>query len=935
MARWSVLSAAAMVLAAATHAEDPFEWKPGTVGTVAGTGKPFTGRYFAAAASLGGKVWISGGAGAPLSTRLSDMWSSPDGSTWTRTEPDPPFGHRAGHSMVAFDGRLWVLGGFKQEDGTYKADVWSSANGTDWTLVTANAAFPARGGAQLTVFQGALTLVAGATETQQFADVWRSTDGATWTRLTDSAGFAPRGLHACAVHGGRLWLVGGSNGATDFADVWSTGDGATWTRATPAAPFGSLDAATLSQVDAKLWLVGGRHAASGGGFEFSREVWSSTDGASWIRETDRAPFRARAGHGAVVHGGRLLVLGGAAMGDADLEFLGDVWELQGAAGWRRMAGARPMMRGSTFYTEGARLYWMESRKNPFTGSRQVESGIWTSTGGGFWEQLAQDAVPGMDVNTVVRFNGAFVGTTNGRDETWRSVDGVRWELLGNANGVPAGHSNYALVARGGDLWRIGGEIPAGGSSWTTSRTVLRSADGLGWSTITALLPFTVDRSQRLCAYATSTGLAAMAQDWGSSDPAWDQWSSTDGQSWTRSASPSLGPYRYSAAVAKFLGRDLLIGGVETPSTYDAAPSLVVRESMDGGPWSIRPGIPGTGSMLCGGGFSVGGKLHMVDLHRERIFSTADGLHWTTSYSSGQFGSHGIATVHDGYIYALESTDFVFCLVRSIDGRNWEGVPANVPRRWKPQLVSCNGKLWLYGGEYTAWWAAPDRLMDDVWWTEDGENWTCAINHAPFGPRAHSRGVAHDGRIYIIGGFMNWNNLGDVWSSTDGASWRQDAASAFPGRVPGGLISYGGRILLVGSRLAQSYDYNGGQITGGIIWSSPDGISWQMENPNIDGYWFDGGLFEYGGWLYAAGGYKFGGDPAQVISSNLWRTQDGVAWNLLTTSATFGPRIRIATVVHNGEVIMLGGANGGSDFQTPDIWIGTTVAAYAPQWEMYE
>jgi hypothetical protein len=77
-------------------------------------------------------------------------------------------------------------------------------------------------------------------------------------------------------------------------------------------------------------------------------------------------------------------------------------------------------------------------------------------------------------------------------------------------------------------------------------------------------------------------------------------------------------------------------------------------------------------------------------------------------------------------------------------------------------------MWLFGG-YT-----PD-LVGDVWHSTDGATWTRACAEAPWPGRIWSRAVSYRGRLWVLGGFRAepvWTNLADAWYSADGSSWRR-------------------------------------------------------------------------------------------------------------------------------------------------------------------
>ena len=72
---------------------------------------------------------------------------------------------------------------------------------------------------------------------QYYNHVWSSKDGADWNRVTEHADWSPRGTICGSVEfSGRMWVIGGGqyptngNPRTYYRDVWSSDDGGTYLR---------------------------------------------------------------------------------------------------------------------------------------------------------------------------------------------------------------------------------------------------------------------------------------------------------------------------------------------------------------------------------------------------------------------------------------------------------------------------------------------------------------------------------------------------------------------------------------------------------------------------------------------------------------------------------------------------------------------------------
>lgn len=214
-----------------------------------------------------GRMWIFGGDTGlgkgqnPNTATQNDIWSSSDGQNWTQTATTTVFSERSIHSAVVFDNKMWVIGGTavnSQGRGVPSSDVWSSPDGATWTLVSSGK-FPARQGHGSAVFDGKIWVVGGgeAVSTNLFNDVWSSSDGVNWTEESAAAAFAPRDGLGLVTFGRSLWVVGGSGGRSGptFDDIWvRSGDG-TWIQSPATIPQRS--AHTLTPLNQKLFIIGG------------------------------------------------------------------------------------------------------------------------------------------------------------------------------------------------------------------------------------------------------------------------------------------------------------------------------------------------------------------------------------------------------------------------------------------------------------------------------------------------------------------------------------------------------------------------------------------------------------------------------------------------------------------------------------------------------
>ncbi len=290
------------------------------------------------------KWWIFGGwdgngvAGWSNQVTTNEVYSSPDGITWTRhidhvtVPPAPPDAaaipvkrHYGGGLVVNFDGTDYfvVIGGDHYSNG-FDAFGLGVSNGYQ-------------------------------------CDVWRTSDPSTkpWERMceSDDLPFTGRMLVAYGAIGETIYAAGGQDGiigpppfpftyssgdfSTYYNDVWKSEDcGATWTQCTASAPWSGRGVVnTMPYFLGKLWLVcGGRYpvvdyAAKGfmnseASRSYSQEVWSTEDGVSWTQHSN-FPGLGRQYHGCFAFGERLWVVGGF----ASASNRADVWSTGNGEDW--------------------------------------------------------------------------------------------------------------------------------------------------------------------------------------------------------------------------------------------------------------------------------------------------------------------------------------------------------------------------------------------------------------------------------------------------------------------------------------------------------------------------------------------------------------------------------------------------------------------------
>jgi hypothetical protein len=214
-------------LPGASASNEVWSSRDGAVWELATDSAGWSPRLGAAGVVFKGKMWILGGVeryydGMDRDLR-SDVWHSTDGKHWKLATAQAPWTPRAYHAAVAFGNKLWIFGG-----GNYVPryeghnDVWSSPDGVTWTRVTEHAPWPARIWFSGAGYRNRIWMLGGWSNHpfRNWNDVWHTTDGSHWKELKTVAVWPERHEHSAYVFRERLWVTGG-NVPPLVNDVWS------------------------------------------------------------------------------------------------------------------------------------------------------------------------------------------------------------------------------------------------------------------------------------------------------------------------------------------------------------------------------------------------------------------------------------------------------------------------------------------------------------------------------------------------------------------------------------------------------------------------------------------------------------------------------------------------------------------------------------------
>ncbi|MBM4003288.1 MAG: hypothetical protein FJ295_08375 [Planctomycetes bacterium] len=292
-----------------------------------------------------------------------------------------------------------------------------------------------------------------------------------------------------------------------------------------------------------------------------------------------------------------------------------------------------------------------------------------------------------------------------------------------------------------------------------------------------------------------------------------------------------------------------------------------------------------GRMYFLGGWNPGDKVHFPRICNNEVWSSIDGLNWRLDKPNTFLDSSFDANA------------------------DWEG-------RHTAGYVVLQDKLWIVGGDVNQ-----RHYHFDVWNSSDGKQWTLVNRDkpVPWGPRALHYTVAHQGKIWVIGGqtippFAQAEDrfYRDVWNSVDGVNWTQvpltEPAWAQRGMI-GGSAVFQDQIWILGGGTYDTVNrpmrlfYND-------VWSSADGRVWKQHTEHAPWHprqYHDVAVFDDRLWVLE-GYHKDGGNRKDV-----WYSADGEHWTELA-GTPWATRHASSIFVHDGSLWVVAGNN-----MTSDVW----------------
>ena len=210
-------------------------------------------------------------------------------------------------------------------------------------------------------------------------------------------------------------------------------------------------------------------------------------------------------------------------------------------------------------------------------------------------------------------------------------------------------------------------------------------------------------------------------------------------------------------------------------------------------------------------------------------------------------------------------------------------------------------------EGNLWMTAQTRAYS----SSDGLTWT-EHHKTDWGERIYHSVAYFKGRLWMYGGldYQTRTFLNDVWSSGDGVSWTRVGTAAWAARGSQAMVVYHDRLWMFGGANHSADD----RSTDGFlndVWVSDDGVTWTLVTHAAPWTPRDkAGVVVFNDELYLLGGQG---------TADVWRSSNGRNWSRLTAEADWGQRRDFARVVYDGRLWVFGGWTGRSTNALNDVW----------------
>lgn len=223
---------------------------------------------------------------------------------------------------------------------------------------------------------------------------------------------------------------------------------------------------------------------------------------------------------------------------------------------------------------------------------------------------------------------------------------------------------------------------------------------------------------------------------------------------------------------------------------------------------------------------------------------------------------------------------------------------------KNAMVQFNGKIWSVGGINA--YSTPN-LSSDVWSSDNGKNWV-SVTSDKFSEREGHTLTVYDDKMWLIGGVDDsGTSLGEIYFSTDGINWTMVTALSPTLLTPAfhSTVVFNDELYVIRDGLDDHV----------AVYSSVDGIEWSLATEQAFSNRED-----FKAVVFENAIYVMGGRHLDTSFNEIWKSTDGIEWNLVVTNTDiFSARYAHTATAHNGKVWVVGGVTGSYSETHIDFW----------------
>lgn len=270
--------------------------------------------------------------------------------------------------------------------------------------------------------------------------------------------------------------------------------------------------------------------------------------------------------------------------------------------------------------------------------------------------------------------------------------------------------------------------------------------------------------------------------------------------------------------------------------------------------------------------------------------------------------------------AAASLLFAASAVAEEKGPNWVLVTpgAEWQARDSQGEVAYRDRLWIFGGWFNSY-EAPPR---DVWSSADGKTWQQVTAEAPWIHSDLSMSTVFHDQMWFMGGWYNGRLPGhsasnQVWSSTNGADWKQATENAgWSPRLAAATVVFKDRMWILGG--TENYYFGDHASLKNDVWSTADGQDWEQATPEAG--WSPRAYHQavvLNDKIYVFGGGNY--VPEYHATNDVWSSEDGEHWEQVTEEAPWPARLWFSAVVYRDHMWVLGGWSNNPAQNWGDVW----------------